>query len=110
MKYTKTDQKRASRLSRCAFAIGVALVVPGTGLSLQANDKTDGQSPPASEKPADVTLRERAQDAPVLDPERAIARIHELGGTITRDETKPDHPVNPVTLKGGASPTPIWRF
>jgi beta-lactamase regulating signal transducer with metallopeptidase domain len=57
MRYTETDQRRASRLSRFAFAVGVALFIPGTGLSLQVDDKADGQGEPAPENPAAVTLR-----------------------------------------------------
>src|SRR5262249_24078009 len=35
----------------------------------------------------------RCQEAPGPEENIAIARIHELGGRITRDETKPGHPV-----------------
>src|SRR4051794_21038222 len=42
------------------------------------------------------------QDAPDPAQERAIARIHELGGRITRDETKPGKPVIFVTLTGSS--------
>ncbi len=40
------------------------------------------------------------QDASGPEEASAIARIHELGGSITRDETRPGHPVRFVTFEG----------
>jgi hypothetical protein len=57
MRYAEIDQRRASWFSRFVFAIGVALFVPGTGLSLQADQKSNGQGAPAPQKPAGVTLK-----------------------------------------------------
>jgi beta-lactamase regulating signal transducer with metallopeptidase domain/Leucine-rich repeat (LRR) protein len=52
---------------------------------------------------ADAPRADRAvggQEAPALGLDQAIARIQEKGGSVTRDETKPGHPVIFVTLRG----------
>jgi beta-lactamase regulating signal transducer with metallopeptidase domain/Leucine-rich repeat (LRR) protein len=52
---------------------------------------------------ADAPRTDRAaggQEAPAPGLDQAIARIQEKGGRVTRDETKPSHPVMFVTLAG----------
>ena len=73
MRYAETDHRRASHLSRLAFAAGVALLVPGTGLALRAHsaadDKADEKVATTPAKSAGVTLkgvvRERGTGHPV---------------------------------------------
>lgn len=91
MRYAETDHRRASRLSRLAFAAGVALLVPGTGLDLRAHSAADGN---ADEKVATTP----AKSAGVT-----------LEGVVREKET--GHPVagalvgaSPATDEAGRSP------
>ena len=59
MKYSQTDYRRASSTSRVVFVAGMALLVPGTGITfqsrLQANEGAEG-SPPAVDANAEPDL------------------------------------------------------
>jgi beta-lactamase regulating signal transducer with metallopeptidase domain len=61
MRYTGTDHRRASRISRLVFAAGFVLLIPGTGPTLQARspvkDDADVTVATASAKTAARTLR-----------------------------------------------------
>lgn len=83
MRYPETDPRRASRLSRLAFAVGAALFIPGAGLSLQAGDKAEGQGAAAPEKPAGVTLRGVVREKGTGHP---VAGIQVVANAVGKQE------------------------
>jgi beta-lactamase regulating signal transducer with metallopeptidase domain len=61
MRYARTDHRRASRISRVVFAAGLAVLIPGTGLTTRArslaDDDADVVVATATPKTATQTLR-----------------------------------------------------
>ena len=91
MKHTQTDQKRASRISRIAFAVGAALLIPGTGLTLRAQppaqDGADAVAPAAPTKTAAAPLqgvvREKGTGRPVAGARISVNAINDEAATAS---------------------------
>jgi uncharacterized protein (TIGR03067 family) len=63
MKYPETDHRRASRIARLVFTVGLVLLVPGMGLTLQNRSRANDETGPSSSIVAtdDKDIQEKIQ-------------------------------------------------